>query len=87
MKKLRTETIKRAVKYEKKARQSEKKIIVECMKEIEKMRERGEESKWEKKRRRILEEVYIGKEELKKKREEGGTEILEKIMERICYVR
>lgn len=38
MKELRTETIKRAVKYEEKARQSEKKIIVEYMKEIEKRR-------------------------------------------------
>lgn len=36
MKKLRTEAIKRAVKYEEKARQSEKKIMIECMKEKEK---------------------------------------------------
>jgi len=58
---------------------------VEYMKEIEKRRESGEESKWEKKRRRILEEadMCVGKEELEKKREEGETEISEKIMERI----
>jgi len=57
MKELRTEAIKRAVKCKEKARQSEKKIIIECMKEIEKRRESGEESKWEKKRRSILEEA------------------------------
>lgn len=34
MKELRTEAIKKAVKYEEKSRQSEKKIMVECMKEI-----------------------------------------------------
>lgn len=80
MKELRMEAIKRAVKYEQKARQSEK-IIVECIKEIEKRRENIEESKWEKKRRRILEEVDIGRTE--KKREEEETRISEKIIERI----
>lgn len=65
---MRADAVKKAVKYEEKARQSEKKIIVECkcMKEIEKRRESGEENKWEKKRKRILEEVNMGKE-LKKK--------------------
>lgn len=39
--------------------------------------------KWEKKRRRILEEIDIDKKKLKKKREEGEAEISEKTMERI----
>lgn len=43
--------------------------MVECLKEIEKRRKSDEESKWEKKRRRILEKADMGKEELKKKRE------------------
>lgn len=38
MKKLRMEAIKRAVKYEQKARQSEKKIIIECRRNREKER-------------------------------------------------
>lgn len=67
MKELRMEAIKRAVKYEQRARQSEK-IIVECIKEIKKRRENIEESKWEKKRRRILQEVDIGRTEKEERR-------------------
>lgn len=44
MEELRMEAIKGAVKYERKTRQSEK-IIVECIKEIEKRRENIEENK------------------------------------------
>lgn len=57
IKELRTETIKRAIKYKEKARQSEKKIMVECMREIQKRKKSEEESKWEKKRRRLLEKT------------------------------
>lgn len=39
------------------------------MKEIEKRRESGKKIKWEKKRRRILEEIDMDKKKLKKKRE------------------
>lgn len=50
MKELRTKAIKRAARYEEKARQSKKKIIVECMKEIEKRKESEEESKCKKRK-------------------------------------
>lgn len=73
----------RAARYEEKARQLKKKIIVECMKEIEKRRESEEKSKWKKKRGRMLEEADMAKEYLNKQRVEGQEEIAQKITERI----
>lgn len=51
MRELRLEAVRRAVKYEETARRSKKKLVVECMKELEREEIGREESKWEKKRR------------------------------------
>jgi len=48
MKEIKIEAIRRAVKYEEETRQSEKNIVLECMKEMEKEGRRGKVSKWEK---------------------------------------
>lgn len=69
--------------HKKRAARLKKKIIVECMKEIEKRRESEEKSKWKKKRGRMLEEADIAKEYLNKQRVEGQEEIAQKITERI----
>jgi len=45
MKEIKIEAMRRAVQYEEETRQSEKKIVVECMKEMEKEGRRGEVSK------------------------------------------
>lgn len=44
MKEIRTEAVKRAIKYEEKAWNREKKIVVECIKDLNKKRTVGEES-------------------------------------------
>lgn len=45
------------------------------MKEIEKRRENGKKIKWEKKRRRILEEIDMEKKTEKEERRRGGRDI------------
>lgn len=57
------EALKRAIKYEEKTRQTVKKIVTECMKEIDRRRIESEKSKWEKRRREVMEKVDM-KEEL-----------------------
>lgn len=47
---LEMEAVRKAIKYEEAARNSKKKIVVECLRELGRGRKR-EESKWEKKRR------------------------------------
>lgn len=45
MKELKLEALKRAIKYEEAARRSNKKIVIECIKEIRKEKREGEENK------------------------------------------
>lgn len=68
---LKIETVRRAIKYKEKARKSEKKIVVECIKDLEKERKKGEESKWEKARNELLKRIGMKKEEIKREKEEG----------------
>ncbi|KAL6419160.1 hypothetical protein ACFW04_014037 [Cataglyphis niger] len=70
----RIETMRRVIKYEGKARNSDRKIIIECIKDSKKERKEGEESKWEATRRTLLKRIKMEKEELKK-REKGNQEI------------
>lgn len=78
------EALKRAIRYEEKARESDKKIVIECIKEAERERRKKEESKWEKKRRERLERSGISKEERERMREEkGGEEVGRELIERI----
>ena len=56
IKELRLEAKKRAIKYEEKARKSEKKLVIECIKEMDKEgRKKEESSKWEGKKRKEME--------------------------------
>jgi len=59
--------VRRAIKYEEKARYSKKKIVCKCIKELEKRKPVGEEDRrrWEKKRREKIEKVGMSKEQLK----------------------
>lgn len=47
MKEVRIEAMKRAIKFEEKAKSSKKKLVVECIKDLEKERAERVESKWE----------------------------------------
>lgn len=69
MKETRTESIKRAIKYEEKAWNSGNKIVIECIKDLDKKRTAGEESKWEATKGGLLKGLGIEKEEVRKKRE------------------
>lgn len=83
MKELCMEARKRATKYEETARQSEKILVTECIKELERSGRSSEESKWEKGRREVMKKE-INKEELREKRENvEAKEIVQEIMERI----
>lgn len=84
MKELRMEAMMRAIKYEETARKTEKKLVVECIKELERERRSREESKWERRRREVLEEAGISNEEWNEKREKEETKkIAREIKERI----
>lgn len=79
--------IKRAVRYEENVRTSDKKIIKDCMIEMDKRIGEGEVSRWERKRRESLDWAGISERELKKIREEENGETAEEkigkgIMER-----
>jgi len=84
MKEIKIEAIRRAIKYEEETRQSEKKIVVECMKEMEREGRGGQTSKWERWRQEAFREAGISKEEMKEKREREETkEIVKEIVEKI----
>lgn len=50
MKELKSEALRRAIKYEEAAWKSNKKIVIECIREIRREKRIGEESKWERRR-------------------------------------
>jgi len=84
MKEIKIEAIRRAVKYEEEIRRLEKKIVVECMKEMEKEGRRGEVSKWEKRKQEVIQEAGICKAGMKEKREREETKkIVKEIVEKI----
>jgi len=73
--------IRRAVRYEEKSRQSEKKIVQACIKDLEKSRPRKEESNWEKKRRELIERAGMEKEQLRREMEAEDQEAAENFVE------
>ncbi|XP_025998026.2 trichohyalin-like [Solenopsis invicta] len=83
MEEIRIQAIKRALRYEEKARQSGKKIVKECIRDLEKRRPEAEEGKWERKRKKMLEEAGINKEQLRRERETGNEEITENILKEL----
>jgi hypothetical protein len=76
-------TIRRAVRYEEKSRQSEKKIVQACMKDLERSRPRKEEGNWEKKRRELIERAGMEKDQLKREMEAEDREAAENFVKRI----
>lgn len=64
MKELRIEAAKRAIKYEEVAWRSSKKLVIKCIEEIRKEKRTGEESKWEKGSREMIEKTGLSKEEM-----------------------
>ncbi|XP_039313476.1 protein CROWDED NUCLEI 1-like [Solenopsis invicta] len=83
MEEIRIQAIKRALRYEEKARQSEKKIVKECIRDLEKRRPEAGKGKWERKRKKMLEEAGINKEQLRREREAGNEEITENILKEL----
>ncbi|TGZ50011.1 hypothetical protein DBV15_11632 [Temnothorax longispinosus] len=83
IKKIKMRAIRRAVRYEDKARQSEKKIVQACIKDLERSRPRKEESNWEKKRRELIERVGMEKEQLRREMEAGNREAAESLVKRL----
>lgn len=63
--------IKRAVKYEEEARNSEKILVKECLEEKEKDWGVGSEGKWARMRKRMMEEEGYGKKEREVQRRRG----------------
>lgn len=65
------EALNRAINYEEKTRKEEKKIVTECMKEMDRRRTESEESIWERKGKEIMEKADMKKEEQRKKKGRG----------------
>lgn len=77
------EAVRRAIKYEETARNSEKKIVLKCMREIDKRRKK-EQSKCEKKRREVIEKIGWSEKVKEMKRESmRPEEITEEIMDKL----
>ena len=74
--------IRRTVKYEERIGNSRKKLIKECIKELEKD-SRGKEGDWEKKRREVLERAGMSKKQIRRVREAGDQGITEDLMKRL----
>lgn len=82
MEKIRTKALKRAIKYEEKARNSGRKIVAECIKELDRERVRSEESKWEASRSKLLKGLGIDKKDINGVREVGFEELMKIVLER-----
>jgi len=82
MKELRIQAIKRAITYEEKACLSRKRIVKECIKDVERDRPKMEEGGWERRRREELERAGISKAQMRNEREAGNVEMLQTFLER-----
>jgi len=83
IKEIKVRAIRRAVRYEEKSRQSEKKIVQACIKDLEKSRPRKEESNWEKRRRELIERAGMEKEQLRREMKAEDQEATENFVKRI----
>jgi len=86
MKELRIQAIKSAIKYEEKVCAkglSKKRIVKECIRDLERERPRMEEGRWERKRREVLERAGTNKEQIRNEREAGNQEMSETILKSI----
>lgn len=71
----------RAIRYEEKSRNTSKKLVHECIKDLEKEKP-GEEGKWEK-RKELLEKAGVNKEQLRNARETGDQNVMENLINKI----
>lgn len=72
----------RAIRYEEKSRNTSKKLVHECIKNLEKEKPGGE-GKWEKKRKELLEKAGVNKEQLRNARETGDQNVVENLINKI----
>lgn len=79
---IRIEAMKRAIKYEVKARNSGKKIVAECMRDLDRERTKREESKWEPARSKLLRGLGIEKKDIRRVKEAGNEELIKITLER-----
>ncbi|XP_077278957.1 uncharacterized protein LOC143906639 [Temnothorax americanus] len=82
MKEIKVKAIRRAARYEEKARQSRKKIVQACIKDLERSRPKKEENKWEKKRRELIERAGMEKVQLRREMEAGAREAVGNLVKR-----
>ncbi|XP_071572662.1 uncharacterized protein [Temnothorax nylanderi] len=74
MRELRLEALKRAIKYEETARKSKKKIVRECIREIDREGGENEEHKWRRRRGEVLERLELTKNGLEERRKREEPE-------------
>lgn len=79
---IKEKALKRAVKFEEKARVSGKKLVIECLEEKERKWGDGKDGKWTKMRKKVLEEVREEKEK-KDKQTEDGEDIVQVVIKRM----
>ncbi|XP_018397774.1 PREDICTED: golgin subfamily A member 6-like protein 1 [Cyphomyrmex costatus] len=80
---IKTKATRRAAKYEEKIKNSKKKLIQECVKELGKERREEKVNKWKEKRRELLERAGLNKVRGGGEEETGEQKIVEELMKRI----
>lgn len=75
--------VRRTIRYEGRARLSKKKIVRECIRELDRVKWIGEESRWERRRRELVERTGRRIEQLRENMETNLQEILGNTMEEL----
>lgn len=83
MREIRMKAIRRAMRYEDKARNTSKKLVQECIKDLEKEKPEREEGKWENKRKELLEKAETSRELLRNARETEDQNVMENLVNEI----
>lgn len=83
MRELRLEAVKRALKYEEATKNLKKKLVVECLRELDKEEIGSTDKKWKKRRKEMRNKMKINKEELENRREKGETRKIEELLEKV----
>lgn len=83
MREMRMKAIRRAMRYEDKARNTSKKLVQECITDLEKEKPEGEERKWENKRKELLEKTETSKELLRNARETEDQNVVKNLVNEI----
>lgn len=83
IKEIRVKALEKAIKYEEMARKSKKRLVKDCIKEIDKIRGNRKQGKWEKKRKNMKETIGITREEEDNYRQKGVKEVVQRAVEKI----